>query len=200
MSSTVTATCFPSAKIELKWLHLVAFLYLVSCSSGPIQTDEFVTICDDESTLPQLSKDDFRRSPSKSESSPISRVVITVKAKSDPRKIAIEGGQADAKINEDQFWLWRMFVPRSGNAVTIFYSGTPDLIQVRYGRFLQARARGAGTHSGDGYAGLQRLRNADGSPHLLAVIRQVQSRLSETHSPFYKSWERGQSELMCFDP
>ena len=107
MSSSSTASHFPSTIIKHKWLQIVAIFCLVNCSGEPTQKDEFVRIYNDDPTFSQLSTDSLRQSLSKSESSPIERILIAITANSNPRKMAIEGDKATAKINEGQFWLWR---------------------------------------------------------------------------------------------
>jgi len=150
--------------------------------------DGFVKFYDEESLIPQAAKDSLVQSLQEQSTSSIEHIVIVAASKVDPRQLSIEADKAAARINKEQFLLWRFFLPKNGNAVTLFYSESPALLQIRYGRFLRLKARTAGINSGSRYAQLQQLKSADGRYDLQVIAQKIQTAMSEVHLPFYRSF------------
>ena len=84
------------------------------------------------------------------------------------------------------FGSGEFFCPRT--AVTLFYSESPALLQIRYGRSLRLKAKTAGIISGPGYSRLQQLKSSSGRYELHVIAQQIQKAMSDAHVPFYKSF------------
>jgi hypothetical protein len=113
--------------------------------------------------------------------------VVTVSTVS-PRRLSIEADEATDRLDEEQFWLWKYLFPRSGYSITYFFSESPRLLQVRYGRYVRYQARLAGIDYGPKYNALQQLRLANGRPDFAAISQKIRQELELLDVPFYQSW------------
>ena len=107
-----------------------------------------------------------------------------------PRKLAVEADRASGKVDEAQFWPLRWLFPRSGNAITYFYSEKPRLLQIRYGRYLSYRARLAHLDSGPEYNALQQRTLQSGTPDFGAISERITRDFTsqDQELPFYRRW------------
>ena len=179
---------FSARTIGLSFILLNLFFTAFSCSSQPDVSQSFVRFYDEQSLIPQTLKDSLLQSLQEQSKSPIEHFVIVAASKVDTRKLSIEADEAAAQINKEQFWLWRIFKPKNSRAVTLFYSESPALLQIRYGRSLRLKAKTAGIISGPGYSRLQQLKSSGGRYELKVIAQKIQKAMSDVHVPFYKSF------------
>ena len=114
-------------------------------------------------------------------------VVVTSKTVKPP-SLAREADQASKKLDGQQSWLWRKLFPASGHSIVYFYSEEPRLLQIRFGRYVQYKARLAELDYGPKYAAMQRMATADGTPDFAAISSRIESEFSKLSPVFYQAW------------
>jgi hypothetical protein len=163
-------------------LSLVAFLWHPSFKSSTVK------IFDDAEIFDSSYEQTLIKSLPKIGQELECNFVIVNKSEVRLRNIAIEADQAAKKVNEEQNWLWRKLFPLSGHSITVFYSEKPSLLQIRYGRYIQHKARIAEIDYGPKYSKLQTIKFADGTPNLIAIANSINNEIRISDPPFFKSW------------
>ncbi len=163
-------------------------IFLVYAIWHPACGTHSVHIYDDASILdPALAKKLKDALIEKSQTLGASFVLVTA-SEVPRRRLSVEADRALHRVDKGQFFLWRWLFPRSGHSVTYFFSGSPELLQIRYGRYMRHRARLAGVDYGPLYASLQKQKLADGTPDFIAISNRITQEVTSLDSPFYKSW------------
>lgn len=135
---------------------------------------------DDASTWDRAAREGIKSALSDIARSLEVHFVVVTKAKIDPLILPAEADLATEQINAQQSWIGRQLAPRSGHSITFFFTETPRLLQVRWGRYTRHLARRVGLDYGAKYGELQRIAlPPKGPPDLIAAATRIQDEITK---------------------